>query len=152
MNKILCGSTYFFQNCPDFKPKDKDEIVIVDKGIGYNFVKQVSTGHNCTFYVVRRPKEELIQYTLEKAPAMAIGKFFIPEFANEFDITLEDLAKFEGMIEKLDTKHAYLKDVYSAYRENNEFSLTDEQRSKAYETYKEARKENKSEITKSNNE
>lgn len=146
MNKILCGSTYFFQNCPDFKPKDKDEIIIVDKGIGYNFVKQISTGNHCTFYVVRRPKEELIEYTLEKAPAMSIGKFFIPEFANEFSITLDDLTKFEGMLEKLDSKHAYLKDVYLAYRENKEFSLTDEQRLKAYETYRNARN-NKNELT-----
>ena len=141
-DKFLCGSTYFFQNFEDFKGKDIDEIILVDEGNGYNYVKHVTTGNLCKFYIVRRPKAELISYVLdnEKVPGMVINRFLIPEFAAEFGITITDLKKLKPLLEKLDDKHKYLETIYNAYITNKTFELTEEQLNEAYQVYKEARK------------
>ena len=54
-------------------------------------------------------------------------------------ITLEDLKPFEEIFNNMDEKHQYEKIIYDAYVTNNDFTLTKEQRDKAYESYKQTR-------------
>ena len=83
--------------------------------------------------------EEFISYALNKGPTMQIGKFLIPEFNNEIGFTIEHLKQLVPLIEKLDDKHKYEKIIFDSYIENNSFTLTEEQRLKAYEEYKKYR-------------
>lgn len=140
---ILIGSTYFFKDIEGFKPKDKDYIHFTDKGIGFSYIRQITTSQMCKFTMVRRPKEEIVEYTLEKAPAMALGKFLVPEFNAEIGFTIEDLPKLKPLRDKLDTLHQYEAIIYDAYIANNDFVLTDEQRQAAYESYTATRADSK---------
>lgn len=142
---ILIGSTYFFKDYEGFKPKDRDYIQFTDKGIGFNFIRQVTMHSMCKFTMVRRPKEEIIEYSLDKAPAMALGKFLVPEFNNEIGFTIEDLETLRPLRDKLDAAHQYEAIIFDAYLENGAFILSDEQRDAAYESYKAARIETKQE-------
>lgn len=139
MNKVLCGSTYFFKDLPNFKSKDIDEIILVDKGNGFNYLYQISTGTHCLFYIVRRNKEELIQFDLEYSPGMVLNRYLIPEFCKEFNITISDLIKLKPLVDKLDSKHLYLESIYNSYLENNKFELTKEQLEQSYKIYKHGR-------------
>jgi hypothetical protein len=71
---------------------------------------------------------------------MAVCKFLVPEFCEEIEFKLSDLLKLQPLIDTLDPKHMYLKDIFESYLENGAFVLTDDQRLKAYSSYKEARK------------
>lgn len=140
MNKnwILVGSNYFFKNIKGFHSKDTDYATLIDNPIGFNYVRQTS-GKFCLFEWKRMPPEEFISYTLNKGPTMQIGKFLIPEFNNEIGFTIEHLKQLAPLIEKLDDKHKYEKIIFNSYIENNSFTLTEEQRLKAYEEYKKYR-------------
>ena len=70
---------------------------------------------------------------------MIVGKFLIPEFCEEIGMTIEDLPKLRPLIEKLDDGHKYEEIIFNSYIENGAFILTDEQRLKAYNSYKESR-------------
>lgn len=72
---------------------------------------------------------------------MCLGKFLIPEFNEKFGITIEDLKGLSSLLDRLDDKHLYEKIIYDAYIENNDFSLTDEQRQNAYNEYKKYRQQ-----------
>ena len=135
---MIIGSNYFFQRFKDFKSKDKDYLYFVDKGSNYSFQKQVTSGRQCEFYVVRRPKEEIIQFNLKLVP-MALGKFLIPEFNQEIGFTVEDLQKLKPLADNLDKEHQYEKVIFDYYIQNNEFSLTDDQLQEAYDVYKSVR-------------
>lgn len=143
MDKILCGSAYFFNKFEDYKAPDIDEIVLVDEGNGYEYMRQISSNGHCTFNIVRRPKEELIGYVLNnpKVPSMVINRFLIPEFNREFGITIGDLYQLRPLVDSLDEYHVYLKTIYEAYIENGSFTLIDSQLERAYEVYKAAREE-----------
>lgn len=138
---ILIGSTYFFKGFEGFKPKDKDYIQFTDKGIGFKHIRQLTTSSMCKFTMVRRPKEEIIEYALSSAPPMALGKFLVPEFNQEINFTIEDLEQLRPLRDKLDPEHQYEAIIFDAYIENNNFILTDEQRQAAYESYKATRSE-----------
>ena len=55
-------------------------------------------------------------------------------------LLIEDLKLFEDSFKRIDDKHKYEKVIYDAYIENGDFVLTEEQRNKAYQLYKEKRK------------
>jgi len=142
-NILLIGSTYFFGKFESFKSKDRDYLRLKDKGNGYEYIRQITTGDTCYFDVVIRPKEELIQYALEnKVTAMQVGKFLIPEFNERFRITIDDLKQLKPLVDHLDKKHEYERIIYDAYIANGKFGLTEEQLQAAYEVYTTAR-ENK---------
>ena len=140
--KILVGSSYFFKKFEDFVPKDKDFVLIVDHPLGFKNVRQTS-GSFCLFEWRRMKPEEFIEYALRKGPAMQLGKFLVPEFANEIGFTIEHLKKLQRLVNRLDERHQYEKVIYESYIKNNSFTLTEEQLEQAYEAYKEARKEKK---------
>lgn len=79
--------------------------------------------------------DEFISITLSNNTPMEIGKFLVPEFINEMNITIENLKQLEPLVSRLDDMHKYEKIIYDAYIENNDFYLTDEQLKDAYEIY-----------------
>ena len=70
---------------------------------------------------------------------MSVGKWLVPEFCEEVGFGVDDLPKLQPLIDCLDERHMYEKIIYEAYLENKSFTLTDEQRKKAYELYLSAR-------------
>lgn len=137
--KILVGSSVFFNEIEGFQPKDRDYVILVEKPVGYDFVRQTTSGKECLFEWRRMLPAQFVEYSLHRGPAMQIGKFLVPEFVQEIGFTIEHLKKLKPLAEKLERRHKYEKVIYDAYIENGAFELTEEQRSKAYEQYKLAR-------------
>lgn len=138
---ITTGSTVFFNGIDGFKHTSDDMVLMVDRGHGFDFVMTVDYGCNKVMHVVRRPKAELIEYALTTAPAIALGRFLTPEFAEEIGLTIADLHTLAPLAELLPEKQAYQRVIYDAYLTNGSFTLTEEQRGTAYEAYKAARPE-----------
>ena len=139
MSKILIGSTYFFSNYPDFKSKDVDKLEIINTN-EFKQMRQITGQGTCLFQLKRQEStEDYIAWAVKSKLGMVIGKFLIPEFCNEIGFTIKDLPKVKSLIEKLDSKHFYEKIIYDSYIKNGSFTLTDEQRDRAYESYKQSR-------------
>lgn len=137
---MITGSNAFFKGMQGFRPHDVDQVYLIDKDkCSFNYLYQSSKPGNCTFIVVKRPKEELIDYAINHCPPMAIARFLTVEFAEAIGFTIEDLPKLKVMKDNLDDKHKYLGIIYDSYLENKSFTLTDEQRMKAFEDYKNSR-------------
>lgn len=142
--RFTVGSRAFFSGMPDFKPKDIDYLSFIEKGNGFKKSIQRTDGNSCHFLFVRNPKDEMIDDALSGGPAMAIGKFLVPEIAKELHLTIQDLAKLQPLVLRLEEKHAYEKVIYDAYMANGSFTLTDEQRTSAFAAYSAARQSEKS--------
>lgn len=141
MNKYLMGSKYFFSCYDDFTSKDIDEIQIIETN-EFNQVRQITGQGKCLFQLKKHPsKEGYINWALQSQIGMVIGKFLIPEFNEAIGFTIEDLSRVKPLIDKLDDKHKYEEIIYNSYIENGTFSLTNEQREKAYKSYKKSRGE-----------
>ena len=139
MNKFLMGSQYFFSCYDDFQSKDIDEIQIIETN-EFSQVRQITGQDKCLFQLKKHPsKEEYIDWALKSQIGMVIGKFLIPEFCEAIGFKFEDLPRLRGLINKLDNKHKYEEIIYNSYLENGSFTLTDEQRERAYKSYKESR-------------
>lgn len=140
MSKILMGSQYFFSCYDDFNSKDIDEIEIVETN-EFNYMRQFTGRGKCLFQLKKCPsKEGYIDWALQSQLGMVVGKFLIPEFCEAIGFTIEDLPRLRVLIDKLDDKHKYEEIIYNSYIENNSFTLTDEQRQRAYKSYKESRR------------
>jgi hypothetical protein len=137
--KILVGSSVFFNEIEGFQSKDRDYVILVEKPVGYDFVRQTTSSKACIFEWRKMSPERFVEYSLRRGPAMQLGKFLVPEFVQEIGFTIEHLKALKPLAEKLDERHKYEKVIYDSYIENGSFELTEEQRSKAYEQYKLAR-------------
>lgn len=141
MNKILMGSQYFFSCYDDFKSKDIDEIQIIETD-EFKQVRQITGQGRCLFQMKKHDsKEDYIEWALKSNIGMVIGKFLVPEFCAEIGFTIEDLPRLALLLDRLDDGHLYEKIIYYSYLENGSFTLTDEQRDRAYKSYKESRVE-----------
>ena len=141
MNKYLMGSKYFFSCYDDFTSKDIDEIQIIETN-EFNQVRQITGQGKCLFQLRKHPsKEGYINWALQSQIGMVIGKFLIPEFNEAIGFTVEDLPRLEVLIDRLDDKHKYEEIIYNSYLKNGSFTLTDEQRERAYKSYKQSRGE-----------
>lgn len=140
MNRFTVGSRAFFSNYEDFTPHDTDILLLEDNPIDYKYCSQLRIKGNCYFRWKRMAKEELIALHDENVSGILLGKFLVPDFAKEIDLTIEDLKCLSHLLEKLDEKHTYEKIIFNSYLENGDFYLTDEQRNRAYEEYKKTRK------------
>lgn len=139
MAKFLIGSTYFFSCYSDFKGKDLDRIEIIETN-EFKQMRQITGRGKCLFQMKKHTtKDEYINWAIESKIGMVIGKFLVPEFCAEIGFTIEDLPKLKVLLGRLDDKHKYEEIIYNSYLENDSFTLTAEQRLKAYEKYKEAR-------------
>lgn len=141
MNKYLMGSKYFFSCYDDFTSKDIDEIQIIETN-EFSQVRQITGQGRCLFQLRKHPsKEGYINWALQSQIGMVIGKFLIPEFNEAIGFTIEDLPRLEVLIDRLDDKHKYEEIIYNSYLKNGSFTLTDEQRERAYKSYKQSRGE-----------
>lgn len=136
IKEIVIGSYPFFNTYKDYKSKDRDVLCIMDiytlKNIGFRFESK----GNDYFLYPNLTKEEFIEHTLNSNLPMKVGKFLVKEFIDYLGLTIEDLKKFKELINNIDDKHKYELIIYNSYIENNSFILTEEQRNKAYQTYK----------------
>lgn len=140
MTKFLIGSQYFFSCYHDFQSKDMDELEIIETS-EFKHMRQLTGKGRCLFQLKRySSKEEYIDWALQSPLGMVVGKFLIPEFCQEIGFTIEDLLRLKILIEKLDEKHKYEKIIFDSYIENSSFRLTNEQRERAYKSYKESRR------------
>jgi hypothetical protein len=133
------GSRYFFSCYDDFDSTDIDEIEIVETD-AFRSIRHLSGQGKCLFQLRKQEsKEDYINYALHSNLGMVVGKFLIPEFCEEIGFTIEDLPKVQPLIEKLDRNHKYEEIIFNSYIENGSFFLTDEQRERAYKSYREGR-------------
>ena len=139
MAKILMGSTYFFSCYEGFEGKDIDEIQIIETN-EFSQMRQITGRGKCLFQMKKHNrKEEYIAWALRSRIGMVIGKFLVPEFCAEIGFTVEDLPILAPLIDRLDDKHKYEEIIYQSSLENGSFTLTNEQRDRAYKSYKESR-------------
>ena len=139
MSKFLMGSSYFFSCYDDFTSKDIDELELVESS-DFKYIRQLTGKRKCLFQLKICPsKEGYIDYALQSNLGMVIGKFLIPEFCDTIGFTIDDLPRLRSLVDKLDEQHKYEEIIFDSYIENGSFTLTDEQRAKAYKSYKESR-------------
>ena len=139
MKRFLVGSKYFFSCYPDFTPGDEDTVEIIDTE-DFQWSRVFRGQGRCIFqFNSRLTKEEHIQKALWTEQGLTIGKFLVPEFAQEIGFGIEDLDKLYPLVSQLKTKHKYEQIIYESYKINNSFTLTEEQRAAAYKACKEAR-------------
>lgn len=140
--KYLMGSTYFFNMYTNFVSKDIDYIQIIenDNTMPFAHIRQISGQGECLFLLKKQNHvNEYINYALQQRQGMVLGKFLIPEFNQVIGLTIQDLPKLQPLIDKLDFKHKYEKIIYESYLQNQAFTLTKEQRDKAYQCYRASR-------------
>lgn len=132
---MLVGSNVFFKDIEGFTSKDTDILEFVDNPTDFKNVRQFKFPDKCVFQWRKMSIDELIDMTLSRDFPMEIGKFLVPEFIKEFELSIDDLKRLEPIISKLDDKHKYEEVIYNSYIENNAFYLTDKQLKNAYEIY-----------------
>lgn len=138
IHRIKCGSSTFFSKFKDYKPKDIDWVIFVDKVPGEQLMWRVKIkDDDLMMYHINATKQQFIDDTLTNP--LKIGKFLSPEFSEYIGFTIEDLKLFKNLINHLDNTHKYQKVIYDSYLENGSFTLTDEQLDKAYKEYKKYR-------------
>ena len=134
------GSSIFFNCFDDYTAKDADKLCIMDTFIvkGTNVLNMKLKGDD-VFFFRNMNKEEFINDTIDSNVPMRVGKFLVPEFCKYIGFEISDYDKLKDMFDKLDEKHRYEIIIRDAYIENGSFTLTDEQRMRAYEEYKKER-------------
>ena len=140
--KIKIGSKAFFECFDDFCSHDTDYVLIEDNPLLYKDFAHIRTRDNQDIFAYRNmSKQEFLQFELEhcKKAKMAVGKFLVPELIHYFNITIDELKKFEFAINEIDDKHSYEKVIFYSYLENDSFILSNEQLNKAYKEYKKYR-------------
>lgn len=140
MSKFLIGSQYFFQDYSDFESKDIDELELIHTN-EFAQMRQLTGQGRCLFQMkIHSSKEDYIQWALKSSTGMVIGKFLVPEFCAAIGFLIDDLPRLTPLIERLDEKHSYEEIIFNSYIENGSFTLTQEQRDRAYESYKMTRR------------
>lgn len=132
---MLVGSNVFFKDIKGFTSKDTDILEFVVNPTDFKNVRQFKFPNKCVFQWRKMNIDKLIDITLSRNFPMEIGKFLVPEFIKEFNLSIDDLKRLEPIITKLDDKHKYEEVIYNSYIENNDFYLTAKQLKNAYEIY-----------------
>ena len=131
------GSSVFFSDYEDYTAKDNDKLCIMDNfPIKDTNVLNLKLNGDDVFFYKNMSKDEFIKDTIDSKVPMRVGKFLSPEFCKYIGFEISDYAKLNEVFNNLDDRHQYEKIIRDAYIENNSFTLTDEQRLKAYEEYK----------------
>ena len=133
------GSRAFFTGMDGFSPKDSDRLILVDDasdcGLPITTHSEMRLKGNCYFFYKRLSKDEMIDNCIKSKDPIVVGKFLVPSVAKDLGMTVDDLRRLEDIISLLDEAHTYEKIIFQAYLENNDFSLTDEQRQEAFREY-----------------
>lgn len=140
--QIIIGSRAFFEDMPEFAPKDTDTLVWVSDPKGFTHYRQTAISGQHIIEWRAMPKDELLAYAMrEKADGLEFGKFIVPEFADLVELTIDDLKRLrDHYADRIDANHCYQLVICDAYLDNGAFTLTDEQRETAYQAYLNERK------------
>jgi hypothetical protein len=139
--RILVGSRAFFDGLPNFKPHDSDYVEFYNpEEVSFTYKNVIKEGRDCLFQLVRRPKQERIDYALAHERPFSLCMFLVPRVCQEFGMNLQDLEQLRPMRETLNPRHLYLGAIYDAYMENGSMALTDDQRQHAFVEYLNNRK------------
>lgn len=132
-DKILVGSSYFFNSFEDFKSKDMDYVIIVDNPRLFEYYLQKRFCRDDLFYWNRGT---IMSYNYDRNP-MSVGKFLVPEILSELNLTFDDVRPLlEEYLPKGKDRHQYQIKIFEYYKLNNSTFLTEEQRVEVYEIYK----------------
>lgn len=137
--KILVGSRAFFGGCEGFQSKDTNYLELVENPAEFEWREELSLRGVSTFRYRKETPAEMVRRTLENGDALLVGKFLVPEVAQAIGATVSDILPLETLLQQLDDEHKYIAVIFEAVKQNGSFSLTDEQRAEAYETYRKAR-------------
>lgn len=135
--KFKIGSEAFFSDIEGFEPHDHDRVLFEDNPILYKTFAYIKGKTEEVFAYKIMTKEEFLEFELEhcKKLPMAVGKLLVPEIADYFGITIDELKQFQFAIDAIDERHTYEKIIYDSYMKNKKFKLTKKQRQKAYDEY-----------------
>jgi len=138
-NRFEMGSNYFFGCYSDFSSKDIDYIYFVEKP--KLFRKCMTMRNNAPikediFFWKKLSPQEYVNELLETDTPMQAGKFLVKEICDYIGFKIEHLKQIKSVFERMDEKHSYEKSIYESYIQNGNFTLSDEQRNKAYNIYK----------------
>ena len=141
--KFNMGSSFFFSGMEGYVAKDTDELCIMDdfSRIKNTNVLNMKLNGKDVFFYRDMDKEGFIKDTIDCKVPMRVGKFLIPDFCKYIDFKIEDYERLREVFDALDDKHKYESMIRDFYIENNDFTLTDEQRKLVYEEYKRERQE-----------
>lgn len=101
---MIVGSRAFFSGIEGFHPTDTDILEFIESPIGFKTVRQIRFAGKCVFQWRNMPTKELIEETLNRNIPMEIGKFLVPEFAEKFNLSIEDLKKLKPLVDQLDER------------------------------------------------
>ena len=108
LKKIKCGSSIFFSKFDDYKLKDTDWLVFVDKLPGNQLMWRVKIkDDDLMMFKIGTSKQQHIDMVFDTKVPMKIGKFLVPEFNEYIGFTVDELNQFSALIEQLDDKHKY---------------------------------------------
>lgn len=141
--RILVGSRVFFACMNGFHSKDTDYLILVSEPKHFNWRRETSMRGICTFEYKQEAARNMIARTIEQGDALLLGKFLVPEVLQAIDASMEDIKPLEALLPKLDEKHKYQSVIFEAYMTNKAFTLTNEQRTEAYNQYLLARTKTK---------
>ena len=139
MTKILVGSRAFFSGIEGFKTGNRNFIKLVTNNALLRIESKLSVHGNIIYRVLREPAAVMVQKALDSGNGLLLGNFLVPAFAKEIGLTIDDLKKLQPLASKLNGKHNYQAVILSHYIANGSFSLSDEQRTEAYNAYLSAR-------------
>ena len=137
---FIIGSRAFFSNIEGYESKDIDQLCIMDEFKFRGNVLNGKIGNKDIFFFRNLDKEGFIQDALDSNVPMRVGKFLVPEFAEYLGLTIDDLKRLQQLIDDIDDRHLYEREIYKNYIKNGGFYLTDEQRDSTYKLYKLKRK------------
>ena len=133
------GSNAFFAGMDGFVPKDNDCLILVDDasecGIPFKTHSEMRLKGNCYFFYKRLSKDEMIDNCIKSKDPIVVGKFLVPSVARDLGLTIDDLRRLGNTISLLDDRHKYEDFIFRAYLENDDFILTDKQRTEAFSIY-----------------
>ena len=136
------GSSVFFKDYfPRYVEKDTDELNIMDTFIPKGNVVNLKDGTKDVFFFRDMDKDGFIDDALSCKVPMRAGKFLVPEFAEYLGMTVDDLTLLSRLFYSMDDRHTYERIIYESYMENGNFTLTDEQRERAFSEYMRKRPE-----------
>jgi len=137
--RFQMGSSVFFSSFPGYKPKDRDELVIMSDWLFPTNSMRMVDGDKDIFLYRKMSKNAFIDDALTSGVPMRAGKFLVPSFAFYLGMNIGDLKRLQPLIDEIDEKHTYERIIYEAYLKNGGWWLTSEQLAKAYDEYKRTR-------------
>ena len=135
--RFKMGSSYFFSGFKEYKQKDNDILLIMDKWNlpKTNVLNLKDVNGDDVFFYKNMSKEDFIQDSIKSNVPMKCGKFLIKEFNEFINFTIDDLKKIEYMFHNMDEKHKYEEKIANYFIQNNSFELTDEQLKNCFVEY-----------------